>query len=273
MNKITDFCTGCGTCVSVCQQGAVSLVETNGYCTAIINSDKCNDCGLCFKVCPKLKKPEKESDQPISIIKGFAKDQSIRFKATSGGIVTSLLAAMLEEKEIDAALVVRKKRDADFISFESYWAKSAQTVIAGTGSAYQPVALNIRLSEIKQFNKIAIVGLPCHVQGVRKYLELYPGAKTRVRVIIGLTCSHNVSRLGTKFLLKSTSISRLDDIFYRGNGWPGGVRLLEGQQEYFFHNLNSLWTDIFASFCFCPPYCLRCNDDLAEYSDINVSDA
>jgi coenzyme F420 hydrogenase subunit beta len=273
MNKITDFCTGCGTCVSVCQQGAISLVKTKGYCTAKIDTDKCNECGLCRKVCPKLEKPQKETYKPISIVKGYAKDQHIRFKATSGGIVTVLLAEMLKEGEIDAALVVRKKKEADFISFEPYWAKDAQAVISSSGSAYQPVALNTRLSEIKRFNKIAVVGLPCHIQGVRKYLELYPKAKARVRVIIGLTCSHNISRLGTKFLLKSASVSRLEDIFYRGNGWPGGVRLIEGHKEHFFHNLHSLWNDIFASFCFCPPYCLRCDDDLAEYSDINVSDA
>jgi len=273
MNEITDFCTGCGTCVSVCQQDAISIVETKGYYTATINRDKCNECGLCRKVCPKVAKPKNKVSTPILIVKGYAKNQSIRFRATSGGIVTALLAAMLEDKEIDAALVVRKKRETDFISFEPYWAEDVQSVIASSGSAYQPVALNTRLSEIKSFNKIAVVGLPCHIQGVRKYLELYPRAKSRVSIIIGLTCSHNISKLGTRFLLKSASVARLDDLFYRGNGWPSGVRLIEGQKEHFFHNLHSLWADLFASFCFCPPYCLRCADDLAEYSDINVSDA
>jgi coenzyme F420 hydrogenase subunit beta len=216
--------------VSVCKQDAVSLVETKGYCTVKIDTDKCNECGLCRKVCPKLEKPQKETYNPISIVKGYAKDQHIRFKATSGGIVTSLLAGMLKEGEIDAALVVRKKKKGGFISFEPYWAKDAQAVISSSGSAYQPVALNTRLAEIKYFNKIAIVGLPCHVQGLRKYLEINPKAKAKVRVIISL---------------KGT----------------------------FFPNLHSLWCDIFASFCFCPPCCLRCDDDLAEYSDINVSDA
>jgi len=102
---------------------------------------------------------------------------------------------------------------------------------------------------------------------------MHRGLEERIRVLIGLTCSHNVSRLGTELLLKSSSIERLGDISYRGNGWPSGVRIRTCDREYFYHNNNSLWFDIFASFCFCPPYCFYCDDDLAECSDINVSDA
>lgn len=39
---MTDCCTGCGTCVSVCKHDIIFLVETKGYYTAKIDRDKCN---------------------------------------------------------------------------------------------------------------------------------------------------------------------------------------------------------------------------------------
>lgn len=40
-------CTGCGTCIDVCDQGAITL----NY-TAKIDSEKCSGCGVCVNTCP-----------------------------------------------------------------------------------------------------------------------------------------------------------------------------------------------------------------------------
>ena len=42
-------CLGLGSCVKVCPQGAISVV--NGV--AVVNEEKCISCGLCTKACPK----------------------------------------------------------------------------------------------------------------------------------------------------------------------------------------------------------------------------
>ncbi len=48
------LCTGCGTCVSLCQQDAISMeIDTRrGIYLPRINETTCNDCGICVKVCP-----------------------------------------------------------------------------------------------------------------------------------------------------------------------------------------------------------------------------
>lgn len=42
-------CLGLGTCASVCQFGAISIVDG----VAVIDSEKCTACGQCANICPK----------------------------------------------------------------------------------------------------------------------------------------------------------------------------------------------------------------------------
>ena len=45
-----NCCFGCGTCVSVCKFGAISL-NSNGV--AVVDEEKCIACGRCVKACPQ----------------------------------------------------------------------------------------------------------------------------------------------------------------------------------------------------------------------------
>ncbi len=45
--KITDECTGCGSCAAECPVEAIS--EGDPY---VIDADACTDCGACADVCP-----------------------------------------------------------------------------------------------------------------------------------------------------------------------------------------------------------------------------
>lgn len=48
--KLCDVgCLGCGTCQSVCEYDAISIVDG----IAVIDKEKCVSCGLCVDICPK----------------------------------------------------------------------------------------------------------------------------------------------------------------------------------------------------------------------------
>ena len=48
----TQLCRGCGTCVEVCEYGALQVVEQNGRAVAIVNEALCKGCGTCATFCP-----------------------------------------------------------------------------------------------------------------------------------------------------------------------------------------------------------------------------
>jgi len=64
----SEACLQCGTCVSRCQVGAVTLTGPSGE--AKINLSRCIGCGLCVPTCPseavRLKKKDRETVPPAS---------------------------------------------------------------------------------------------------------------------------------------------------------------------------------------------------------------
>ena len=46
------MCRGCGTCVEVCEYGAIRLKDSNGILVAEVNEALCEGCGTCATYCP-----------------------------------------------------------------------------------------------------------------------------------------------------------------------------------------------------------------------------
>lgn len=55
-------CTGCGTCVQSCPEGAVSLIQGK----ATIDRRRCTGCGQCLEICPSAAIYEVKVPQVIS---------------------------------------------------------------------------------------------------------------------------------------------------------------------------------------------------------------
>jgi len=60
--RVTDKCTGCGTCVWFCPEGAIKLNEVKGKKRAVINYAYCKGCMICAKECP-VRAIEKERER------------------------------------------------------------------------------------------------------------------------------------------------------------------------------------------------------------------
>ena len=46
--RVPGMCTGCGTCVEYCKEGAISINKG----ISVLDSSKCIDCGVCIRSCP-----------------------------------------------------------------------------------------------------------------------------------------------------------------------------------------------------------------------------
>jgi len=44
----TEKCTGCGGCIDLCPEIAISMIND----VVTVNDEICTECGTCIKVCP-----------------------------------------------------------------------------------------------------------------------------------------------------------------------------------------------------------------------------
>lgn len=293
MNRITEvvnnqLCTGCGTCVGVCPAKAIEMQTYNGIYLAQIQEKKCNYCSLCFESCPGHFVDFRKLNAKIFGIQpndrwlgnymgcyiGYSTDDKIRRCSSSGGLVTQLLIFALEKNIIDGALVVCMRKDRP-LEPEAIIAKTKGEIISASKSKYCPVALNVALKQIlKENGKFAIVGLPCHIHGVRKAEIVNEKLEEKIVLRIGLFCSHTCNFKGTEFILEKINVKKdnLTKLDYRGTGWPGGMTLVlknGGERFIPYHKYYS----ILGSWFFTPSRCALCTDVTNELADISFGDA
>ena len=284
------LCTGCGTCSGVCPVNCITMrITDDGLYAPDINDKICTKCGLCFDVCPGVSVDfhdlNKHIFQKISTdmflgnsIKcylGYSTDEEILKNSTSGGIVTTLLTIALQHDIIDGVLVVTSRENA--LEPEVKLARTKADILLASGSKYCQVPLNVGIRKILSENgKFAVVGVPCHIHGIRKAEMLNEKLKSKIVLHIGLFCSHTVSFSGIRFLLKSMNIDEKDvrELKYRARGWARSgllVKLKNGDEK--FVPLSRYWKRFFGLHFFDAPRCLTCCDATAELADISCGDA
>ena len=288
----SNLCTGCATCISLCPNSAIDLIkdDSKGIYLPQLNEEECSQCGTCFDVCPGHSVNFKElnlaifGQEPKDILlgnylncyTGHATDYDIRYNSASGGLVTQLLIFALEEGIINGTLVTRMKKDNP-LEPEPFIARTKGEIIEASKSKYCPVPANIALKEIlesKEGERFAVVGLPCHLHGLRKAEMVNRKLKDRIALHIGIFCGTTKNFLGTEFQLrrmgiKKEEVAKLD---YRGEGWPGSMTVqLKNEQR----KLSELYFKYYDSkFCsFMDWRCVVCTDRTAEVADVSFGDA
>ena len=286
----SDLCTGCGTCEGICPNSAIQMRKVKGIYVPILDAKMCNHCGICFQVCPghsidfrRLNSAIFGTDQEetlmgnyLSCYVGHSTDPEIRRNSSSGGLVTGLLVFALEEGIIDGALVT-KMSDASPLDPEVIIAKTRDEIIESSKSKYCPVPANVALKGITGKNmRLATVGLPCHIEGIRKAEALNRQLAEKIVLHLGLFCNHTPTFLATAYLLhkmgmKSEDVKKID---YRGGGWPGrmSVELRNGEKKSVQYSNLYYWGHIFNTHFF-TSRCILCNDKICELSDISFGDA
>lgn len=283
------LCTGCGTCVGLCPLLAIEMVinDSKGIYIPRLDEEKCNQCGICFEVCPghtvdfKQLNSEIFGKQPEDILLGnyfdcyisHATDYDIRYNSASGGLVTALLTFALEEGIIDGALVT-KMRDDRPLEPQPFIATTGEEIISAAKSKYCPVPANIVLKSIlEQDGRFAVVGLPCHIHGIRKAQAVNKKLKERIALHLGLFCSASDSFWLNEFISWKYGIKKEDvtQLHYRGQGWPGYMTI------HFKNGARKLipvddWI-IFHGSGFTRRRCTLCCDMTSEFADISFGDA
>jgi coenzyme F420 hydrogenase subunit beta len=213
-----------------------------------------------------------------AIYTGYANDAQTRFNSASGGTITQLLIYALETGQIDGAIVTSMNQKNP-LEPQAVIARTSDEIVAASRSKYCPTAANVGLKEaLKTDGRYAIVGLPCHLHGVRKAQAASKLLEKRIVLQLGLLCSHTVDFSGVYLLLEKLGLKKeqVTSIAYRGQGWPGLLSVKTGDGAVVEVPLVGSWKaywPMFAAFFFTPLRCTMCPDQAAELADISFGDA
>jgi len=278
-----DLCVRCGTCIGVCPHNSLTYSDAN----SITLSGKCSDCGICLDSCPGKEVNFNELSMHAFAVKGSknplghftssyiccSSNVSIRDFGSSGGVVTSLLCDLLEREEISGAIVSAFSDEKPYKPMGKI-ATTVNEIKEATGSKYILYPHNEILSKIRNFSdgSLAFVGLPCHIQALRKIQQSNPKLTAPVKYMISLYCGLNlmpemINGLMTRFGIDSLdSISRIQ---FREGTWPGKISVeLKDRHKYEM----SKFSFNYMNFLYTPERCLSCIDLAGELSDISVGD-
>ncbi len=290
-----NLCHRCGSCVGICPTGVLGV--DNEEFPVVKNLSACTDCDLCVKVCPgdEFNAPQfaKEMFEQVpdpkdvygSFINGYisySNNPEVRAKSTSGGFVSALLMSLLEQGEIDGALVIAADPETKFKGIPKI-ARTKEEIFAATKSKYAIVPTNAALKEIREVpGRYAIVGLPCQIHGYHKAKELDKRIKERVVLSIGLLCHAAIEHDPLKILFDNLGDEKkeVERFIYRVEKHPGSsyavmddgryVPVLfpraKGYQPTAIEMMNILYR------LYTPARCMTCYDSMVEFADIAVGD-
>jgi coenzyme F420 hydrogenase subunit beta len=289
----TGLCTACGTCVAVCPKGIISFDQES---ERPVTSFLCkSSCYLCFRVCPGKNIPMidlekfvfgrerdlrdlKEFKLGISrrFLKGYATDLKIRKNGTSGGVVTALLVYGKEMGLIDGAVVASMDETQPWKTVPKF-ATETEEIRKAAKSKYVIVPNNacLRETQKKEVNKIALVGCPCHIHGLRKiqFLGQPKNISQKVDIAIGLYCGMNYPFDATRHLLFKLfgfkSLHQIKKIEYRG-GPSNQDFLVERKDGKIFSIPTERCRNIFMHMR--RERCSMCFDWAADLADLSIGD-
>jgi len=184
----TGRCVQCGACVAACPSNSIGLNEKG--LPALVKM--CTGCSLCWKYCPRaglrveaLNPGGEEMGDVKDLLAARASRRVIG--AQDGGVVTRILAAGLCSGTLDGVLIAVPSADGKPLRAVAKVVTSVKELESAAGSIYHQimalVALDVSGVDLPPGSRLAVVGTPCVLQGLRAMqTRPWPGGTGRHRV-------------------------------------------------------------------------------------------
>lgn len=276
-------CTSCQMCAAVCPKTAISIsLNKDGFYRPYIEESLCIDCGLCVKVCVKFDNRIIENSENdlnrTKLIAASVKDNDIIRKTTSGGLSDILAKQLIKE----GYWVIGVAYDTKTNRAIHQSASSELSTDAFRGSKYiQSYSVNAfrELVNNCHHQKYAIIGLPCQIYAIGKYLNRIKRRENCI--LIDLYChgcpSMHVWTKVSDNIRHKLNCDNFCDVNWRSKkrGWGTFVLSVNGDngKNYVSRPLHNEFFDLFFSNQVLNESCTACKlRSTLAYTDIRLGD-
>ncbi len=233
---------------------------------------------FCPGISVEMKQPLRNSSERLygpylELRAAHAVDPDVRHKGSSGGALTALLCGLIKQGKVDGVLQIGMSRDDPTRSC-AYYATTVEEVISNAGSRYAPASLLENLKQIlDRSTRVAIVGKPCDIVAVRRFVEVFPEYGPKIYCTLSFMCMGLPSQNATDKLLQRIGVPNGADVRalrYRGFGWPGQAAAMVGEGKEYTCSYDESWGGILGRDVLFR--CKICPDGWGSFADISAGD-
>jgi len=289
MNKTINYtvannlCVGCGICAEMFEETVAKMkIFPDGFLRPqTIRELNYSELKLFNNVCPGISVSHLRRDNSFTptwgpvkeIMTGHAMNDEIRYKGSSGGIVSALAIHLLETGQVQGVLHIVPSDQNPFENIAQI-SRTREDILRGAGSRYAPAAPLSRLSEcLNQDGVFAFIGKPCDVAALRSLGRSRVEVEKKFPFLIAFFCAGTPSLHATKEVVRRMGFDpdEVSKFRYRGNGWPGKAcaETIDGQSAEMDYDTS--WGHILGRDL--QFRCKICPDGTGELADISCADA
>eukprot|EP00931_Biecheleriopsis_adriatica_P005905 TRINITY_DN107383_c0_g1_i1.p1 TRINITY_DN107383_c0_g1~~TRINITY_DN107383_c0_g1_i1.p1 ORF type:complete len:439 (-),score=45.30 TRINITY_DN107383_c0_g1_i1:55-1281(-) len=155
--------------------------------------------------------------------RGWAADESVRWRAAAGGSLTTLAGFLLDTGRVQKVLHVRASKK-DPTQTVAQVSTTSNEVASGCQSRYGPAAPLVHVCQLLDEGLIfAVVAKPCDIAAIRALAKIDDRVRSQIPYLLSIFCGGLPSRNAALKIAKHHGVEPHDigTCRYRGHGWPG----------------------------------------------------
>ena len=272
-------CIGCAACLTICP---VDVFDYENEKPADTRNSACVFCELYVDACPVLRPTDHDLAQQIELREPVLDDgfgpyaygvlarttqEYILKEGQDGGICSALAIHGLQTGTLRGVVVGNEYPDNPQMGYAQL-ATTPEEVLTSARSrySYQPNTLALVEAMKKDIAPLAVVGVPCQVDGVRQQqyssirLDVAEWYRKNISLVVGLFCSEAFTEEGMDWLAKDLGVPKAEiaNINIKGKL---EIKLRDGREET--RSLKAFGK-------YARPACLYCMDYAADNADIGL---
>lgn len=277
-SKEKQYCIGCGLCKSHFGSEKADLILNNkGFYEPYFQLTQ-DEYGVLRQFCP-VDAPIKQYSTRVwgereLVCLGYAADEAVRRRASSGGVLTAICCYLLEQRIVNG--VIQIGDGAKPLQKNTQISRDAAAVLQCAGSRYiavMPLENMVQRLTEHSGEKFAVVGRPCDIRALKAYIEIRRELEPQIVCALSFFCAGTPSVNATRRMIVQMGADeqRVIQVSYRGNGWPGCATVQEEGGRGYTMNYEESWGKILGRDIYLG--CRLCYDGMGEEADIACGDA